>query len=291
MYVNSTNVCDSVACLHTGKAKPHNRSGTGFHIVQAVIHASMTARHAPLIEMCLAVTLRMSLFHVVSAKLLCHVWLDEKSNCFLSVMFQLTGYQTVLLKYQYAVSQIHICVCFEYIAVYYLAALKLITTIIINWFSGIWNIIQLHQEMEQFGCGARGTPPPHIPLDGSRSTTIIDGVASVMILTLVSLKLMWSATSWDILEPLANLRHILMSKRIVNVLKWKWSFTQTADWAILCNMLQTRSCMGCHPSWYCFVCMCICHMEITISNLVHWSSLVWLITVFVSLRFWKIKQQ
>ena len=67
--------------------------------------------------------------------------------------------------------------------------------------------------MELFGCGAQVTPPPHILLDESRSTTTIDGEASVMTPSLVSLKLMSSATSWDILEPPATLRHLLIRKR------------------------------------------------------------------------------
>ena len=63
----------STAYMHTGKVEPHNQSGTGTHIVRTVIHALMTARDVPLMEVCLAVTLRMSLFHVVSDKLLYHV--------------------------------------------------------------------------------------------------------------------------------------------------------------------------------------------------------------------------
>ena len=72
--------------------------------------------------------------------------------------------------------------------------------------------VQFRQAMEWFGCGALGPPPPppHIPLDGYRSTTTVSGVTFVMTSSLVSLRLVWFATSWDTLEPPASPDYILI---------------------------------------------------------------------------------
>ena len=80
--------------------------------------------------------------------------------------------------------------------------------------SVMWNMsFQLHRAMEWFGCGALEIPPPLIPLDVSKSTTTIDGAVSVMTSSLDSMKLAWSAISWDMLEHPPSPRHLLISKK------------------------------------------------------------------------------